>query len=46
MFSTYKLRLSWAKLRLSYAEVLVKVEAKVGKEVVVQAKVQLLFRSG
>ena len=38
--SRHKLRLSWAKLELSYEEVL--SLAKVGKEVIVQARVQLL----
>ena len=38
--SRNKLRLSWAKLELSYEEVL--SLAKVGKEVIVQARVQLL----
>ena len=38
--SRNKLRLSWAKLKLSYEEVL--SLAKVGKEVIVQARVQLL----
>ena len=40
----YKLWLSCAKLKLSYVEVKVKVVVKVGEEVVVETRVQLLFR--
>ena len=44
--SRNKLRLSWAKLKLSYVEVKVEVVVKVGKEIVVEARVQLLVRQG
>ena len=39
-----KLRLSLAKLNLSYVEVIVEVVVKFREKVVVNARVQLLFR--
>ena len=41
---TNKLWLSCAKLKLSYVEVKVEVVVKVGEEVVVETRVQLLVR--
>jgi len=39
-----KLGLSWAKLKLSYVEVIVEIVVKVGEKIIVKARVQLLVR--
>ena len=39
-----KLGMSWAKLKLSYVEVIVEVVVKVGEKIIVKARAQLLVR--